>query len=215
MTDSAEIENPSVRTTSTENVSNVAAPVVSATHVSSDPSAKSQTEVTEELHSRSSTGPRTVEGKRRAKHNAIKHGLFADIVLTGEPFRESRENYFRLLESLREDIQPVGALEEVLVDQLAFEFLRLGRLYRADVQVAPLVFKQLEADLKKDAPSLFNPADEVGETIVIRRELSSELLLRYGNAVSNQIHRTLDRLERLQRTRRGQPVAPRIDVNLS
>jgi hypothetical protein len=93
--------------------------------------------------------------------------------------------------------------------------LRLGRLHKADVQVAPRVFKQLEADLRKDAPSVFGLADKVGETIVIWRELASELRLPYGNAVSNQIHRILDRLERLQRMRRGQPVAPRIDVNLS
>jgi hypothetical protein len=47
-------------------------------------------------------------------------------VLTGEPFRESLEDYTRLLKGLREDIQPVGALEEVLVEQLAFEFLLLA-----------------------------------------------------------------------------------------
>jgi Transposase IS116/IS110/IS902 family len=127
-------------------------------------------------------------------------------VLTGEPFRESVEDYTRLLERLHEDLDPVGALEEVLVERLAFELLRVGRLYKADVQVAPRVFKQLEAELKKNAPSAFNLDDKVGETIVIRRELASELLLRYGNAVSNQIHRILDRLERLQRMRRGQPV---------
>ena len=100
-----------------------------------------------------------------------------------------------------EDIRPVGALEEVLVQQLAFEFLRLGRLYKADVQVAPRGFKRVEQDLNHSVGF-----DAKGEAMDIRKELASELLLGYGNSVSKQIHRILDRLERLQRMRKGQPV---------
>jgi len=180
-----------------------------------DPSSNCQTGVTEKVNSRTSTGPRTPGGKRRSKHNAIRHGIFADIVLTGEPFRESLEDHIELLEKLREDIQPFGALEEVLVEQLAFEFLRLGRLYKADMLVAPRVFKSVEKDLKENDSSAFSLVDREGEAMGIRKELASELLLRYGNSVSKQIHRILDRLERLQRMRKGQPVPPQIDVNIS
>jgi hypothetical protein len=155
------------------------------------------------------------EGRRRAKHNAIRHGIFADFVLTGEPFRESLEDYTRLLEKLREDIQPVGALEEVLVEQLTFEFLRLGRLYKADMQVTPRVFKRVEKDLKENASSAFSLVDREEEAMGIRKELASEVLLRYGNSVNKQIHRILDRIERLQRMRKGQPLPPKIDVNIS
>jgi hypothetical protein len=215
MTDSRRIEGQAVPTISTENVFGVSAPAASATLLSGDPSAKNRTEVTEEVHSRTSAGPRTAKGKQRSKQNAVKHGLFADIVLAGEPFRELLEDYTRLLEGLREYFRPVGALEDVIVEQLAFEFLRLGRLYKADVRVAPQVFRRLEADLRKEEPSTLDFADRVGEALVIRRQVASELLLRYGNSVSNQIHRLLDRLDRLQKTRLGQPVAPRIDVHLS
>jgi len=169
-----------------------------------DRASKLETGVAKEVESRTSTGPRTPQGKERAKHNAIRHGIFADIVLTGAPFRESLEDYIRLLEKLRDDIRPVGALQEVLVEQLAFELLRLGRVYNADAQVAPMVFKQLQKDLKKDNPSILGLVDQKDEALVIRRELASELLLRYGNSVSKQIHRILDRLERLQHMRKDQ-----------
>jgi hypothetical protein len=209
MTDLPKIEKPSVRSISAETVSQAAAPAAAVTLVPTDPSPKS-----EEVHARRG-GPRTAEGKARAKHNATKHGLFADIVLTGYPFGESLGDYTRLLEGFREDIQPVGAREDVLVEQLAFEFLRLGRLYKADVQVAPQVFRRLEEDLKRGDWCVHDSSVREGESMAIRRGLASELLLRYGNSVSNQIHRILDRLERLQKTRRGQPVAPRIEVNVS
>src|ERR1700685_2374926 len=74
------------------------------------------------------TGRRTEEGKQRAKHNARQHGIFADHVLTAEPFRESVPDFQKLLRSLCEAIQPANALEQALVEMLAFEFLRLGRV---------------------------------------------------------------------------------------
>ena len=43
----------------------------------------------------------------------------------------------------------------------------------------------------------------------------SDRLLRYETHLSREIDRILNQLERLQRLRRGQPVPPRIDVNIS
>jgi hypothetical protein len=180
-----------------------------------DPPSMCQTGVMEKVNSRTSTGPRTHEGKRRSKRNSTRHGIFADIVLTGEPFRESLGDYTRLLEQFREDIQPVGAVENVLVEQLAFEFLRLGRLYRADARVAPRVFEQIEKDLMNDKSFIFDPGDPKKEALVIRKELASELLLRYGNGANKRIDRILDRIERLQRIRKGQPLPPQLDVKIS
>lgn len=161
------------------------------------------------------TGPRTKAGKERSRYNAVQHGIFANIVLTGAPFRESLEDYTRLLEQLREDVQPVGALEQILVEELAFEFLRLGRYYKADVQVAPRLFERIEKDLKEDSSSIFDLVDPKKEAMAVRKQLASELLLRYGNNVSKQIFRILDRLERLQRMRKGQPVPPQVDIKIS
>src|SRR4029077_4657089 len=96
-----------------------------------------------------STGPRTEEGKRRSRRNAARHGIFAKIVLSGDHFQESVEDYKKLHRVLRKAKRPVGAFEETLVEQLAFEFLRLARLYKADAQVAPLIFERVVKTLSE------------------------------------------------------------------
>jgi hypothetical protein len=119
--------------------------------------------------------------KRRSNLNAIKHGILADIVIPGEPFRESIEAYNRLHEHFGEDIQPVGTVEEVEVEHLVFEYLRMTRFYRADVQVAPRVFKWIEDGLKEGDTTIFSFEDPKKAAVGVRKEFGSELLLRYGN----------------------------------
>lgn len=78
---------------------------------------------------RRSTGPRTEFGKRRSSGNAIKHGLFARVtVLKGESLAEFQLLHSRLCDAQR----PVGGLEELLVEKLASEFWRHGRLLGAE-----------------------------------------------------------------------------------
>jgi hypothetical protein len=81
-------------------------------------------------HNGGSTGPRTLEGKAISKLNAVSHGIFSRVVvLKGE----SREDYVALLEGLQQACQPVGALEEVLVDKMATILWRHRRLLLAEV----------------------------------------------------------------------------------
>jgi hypothetical protein len=146
-----------------------------------------------------STGSRRSHGRKQSRHNAIRHGIFADIVLTGEPFRESVEDYERLHAELRKGIRPRSPLQEMLIEALAFEFLRMSRVYKADAQVAPRIFKRVEEELtNKDSEVVVEIVDREREIALIRKQLDPELLLRYGNSISKQIHRILDRLERLQ-----------------
>src|SRR5437899_4241349 len=77
-------------------------------------------------------GPRllhTAEAWPRSKYNAVAHGIFAKVVLRG---RESSTKYRRLVSSLRESYQPVGAQEEFLVEQLAMLYWRERRVYVAE-----------------------------------------------------------------------------------
>lgn len=82
-------------------------------------------------HSRKNgaTGPRTTQGKERSKHNALKHGIFSQVALLK---RESRAEYDALLNGLRENLQPEGTLEEMLVEKLAMDAWRLRRLFIAE-----------------------------------------------------------------------------------
>ena len=60
--------------------------------------------------------PKSDKGKARSRRNAEKHGLLADeTVIEGE----IPNHFIELLESYQERFEPVGALEEDLVNQLA------------------------------------------------------------------------------------------------
>ena len=67
-----------------------------------------------------STGPRTGEGKRRSRMNALKHGLLAKEVVidSGEAIEEPAE-FQALLDELRDVFDPDGGLEEFLVQKIA------------------------------------------------------------------------------------------------
>ena len=78
---------------------------------------------------RKSTGPRTPSGKRRSRYNAVKSGIFAKVVLLEG---ESPAEYGSLLKGLREDLQPQGTLESVLVENLAILLWRRRRFLKAE-----------------------------------------------------------------------------------
>src|SRR3972149_2725318 len=65
------------------------------------------------------SGPRTLRGKQKSRYNALKHGIFAKVVLRGTALKESKEDYLNLLESFCEGLHPVGGVEEMLVEKLA------------------------------------------------------------------------------------------------
>jgi hypothetical protein len=74
-------------------------------------------------------GPRTQLGKERTKYNAVKHGLFAKVVLLSH---EPRSEFNALLYGLRESLKPEGVLELTLVEKLATIFWRYRRLLQAE-----------------------------------------------------------------------------------
>ena len=80
-----------------------------------------------------STGPKTTEGKRAVRYNALKHGLLAkEVVIDSGDGKENRADFETLLSQLQEDRQPVGMLEELLVEKIASLYWRLARVYRAE-----------------------------------------------------------------------------------
>jgi hypothetical protein len=75
------------------------------------------------------TGPRTPQGKERSKLNALRHGIFSEVVvLKGE----SHAKYRSLLEELGKTLQPEGKPEEILVEKLAAILWRQRRLLIAE-----------------------------------------------------------------------------------
>jgi hypothetical protein len=77
----------------------------------------------QEERKRQSPGPRTPEGKARSSQNSRKHGLFSrGLHFTNQ---EEQEQFEDLLEQLRQDRKPKGALQEMVVEQMATCLWRL------------------------------------------------------------------------------------------
>jgi hypothetical protein len=66
-----------------------------------------------------STGPRTDAGKLRASQNALRHGLCSGIPIMHD---EDDGRGDQILDALREEFQPVGPTEEILVYKMAEHF---------------------------------------------------------------------------------------------
>ena len=84
-----------------------------------------------------STGPRTEAGKARSKYNALKHGLTAKTVLLPD---ENREEFEAFAAGLYKDLNPVGALETLLVERIIFSAWRLFRLRRVETGIHTLYY---------------------------------------------------------------------------
>jgi hypothetical protein len=79
-----------------------------------------------------STGPKTPEGKAAVRLNARTHGLRSqEVLLPGE----DEEGLKELEENLRAELQPVGELENLLVDDIVAAYWRLRRLRRVEVGI--------------------------------------------------------------------------------
>jgi len=78
-----------------------------------------------------STGPKTAEGKAKSAQNAIKHGIFVRQLLQQAPaeFAAEMETF---AQEMREYYQPVGKLEETLVDKILVEQMRYARILAVD-----------------------------------------------------------------------------------
>jgi len=85
-------------------------------------------------NARQSTGPKTQSGKKRVRWNSLKHGLLAkEVVISAGDGEESTDEFLELLAHLRDDVHPVGVLEEMLVERIATCYWRLRRVVRCEV----------------------------------------------------------------------------------
>jgi hypothetical protein len=160
-----------------------------------DQRAQVTTQGTSPTRDRRGGGPRTAQGKQKSKHNALKHGIFSQVVLMRG---ESRTEYDFLLSGLRTDLEPEGTLEELLVDKAAVLFWRLRRLIIAE-RDQPKSHMEI---------TLISIKDEL-------RPPPLDLLLRYESNLERAIERALNQLERRQRIRKGETVLPTLNVNVS
>ncbi len=137
-------------------------------------------------------------GNRKSKYNAIAHGILADILLVGDHLGESGKTYRRMLTALQKSMRPVDDYEELLIEKLAFLYIRLTRVYKADWRLAPRLFEKLEKSLSEGYRPFVTKGllDLEGEVMGHLKDPTPELLLRYESNIERQISRTIDQLER-------------------
>ena len=104
-----------------------------------------------------STGPKTEAGKKKSSQNAISHGLHAtDIVINSPHLKESQTDYDRLIESLFDELKPVGVFQEHLVLKIANCIWRYRRAINAETAI---VNDQLTASYLEPLPILSDDID--------------------------------------------------------
>jgi hypothetical protein len=116
-----------------------------------------------------STGPRTSEGKDAVRLNALKHGLLSrETLLPGE----DEEALGELGQTLRDELQPVGELENLLVERIIFAYWRLWRLGRVEAGIFVSGRLDVLADqAQREADQYeFNPMDTLYFATRVREE---------------------------------------------
>ena len=148
------------------------------------------------LNAKLSTGPRTDEGKARSRMNSVRHGLLAERVMVVED--GELQDFIELHEHLLEELDPVGRLEEGLVDRIASLMWRLDRA--AHIERGLLMVGR--------GPDELPPAARLA--LAVRRDSldaqALERVGRYEGRLERSLFRCLHELERLQARRVGEPV---------
>jgi hypothetical protein len=154
-----------------------------------------------------STGPKTPEGRDAVRLNALKHGLLSrEILLPGEDEEALRE----LGEGLRTELQPVGELEDLLVERVIAATWRLRRLGRVEAGIFARDLLGSVGDQDASALGLAFVRDGKGANAFSR-------LSRYETAIERGFYKALHELERRQTARLGGnvPAALAVDVDVS
>jgi hypothetical protein len=102
------------------------------------------------LNALKSTGPRTEEGKRISRRNALRHGLTAETVIDG---LENREDYRGFEAAIISDYNAETAVERELVLRLASLLWRLRRIIAIETDLF-----QIQAEILRDRRNDLAPA---------------------------------------------------------
>jgi hypothetical protein len=125
-----------------------------------------------------STGPKTPEGKEKSKFNAVKHGLtaryFPAVIQAGTA---EGEQFEAVRADLYDHYQPVGPIEELVLEKIITEYMRYRRLVEREQLLC---------------------AHNRGYYLEIVDKLT-----RYQTAINRQLFEAIRELERLQGQRKA------------
>jgi hypothetical protein len=134
-----------------------------------------------------SHGPTTAAGKAISSRNSFKHGLLSERLT--QLNAQNAKDFADLLSVLREDLKPIGILEETLVEKIAHAYFRMAVAAK---------------DFCDAAKYVVNTSDS-----------GPRNLMRYDSMINRQFYQAMYQLEELQRLRRGQDVPEPINAHIS
>jgi len=157
-----------------------------------------------QLNAQQSTGPRTLEGKRRASVNANTHGLTAkDFAVTPEEGPELEE----IADAYTDHFRPKDPIEAHLVEELVMAKMRQKRAWRLEAAEITLeVGRQLEK-VATDFPSATN-VERVALAVewLADNGRTLEYLRRYDGQFRRAWHHCLEKLEARKRNSQNEPI---------
>ena len=99
-----------------------------------------------------SHGPTTPEGRAAVRMNALKHGLTAaEIIL---PTVEEKIDFEQFRDAFEEECQPVGPIEQVLVEDLVAARWRMNRVRKMEPGIFTLRLQVMRREIKEDFSNL-------------------------------------------------------------
>jgi hypothetical protein len=132
------------------------------------------------------TGPTTQRGKQKSRQNAIKHGIFAVGILRK---RESEAEFLKTVEDMDETFQPVGGLEEILVEKLAMLVWRYRRLLQAEAAEVEHQAESCEDEYMQRKRTYMINAKTAEGLIASASTYTNEVALRAAVASLRELHR--------------------------
>src|SRR6202795_4426635 len=146
-----------------------------------------------------SNGPKTPEGRAAVRMNALKHGLTAaEIIL---PTVEEKIDFEQFRAAFEEECQPVGAIEQVLVEDLVAARWRLNRIRKMEPG-----FFALRREVLKDGLTEFSTLDPQAQLALIVLDDARDTdtygkMSRYEARFERSFYKALKELQRLQALR--------------
>src|ERR1700724_2899419 len=146
-----------------------------------------------------SHGPTTPEGRAAVRMNALKHGLTAAEVIL--PTTEDKLEFEQFQADFEEQCQPVGLLEQVLVEDMVVSRWRMNRLRKMEPGFFPL-----RREVLKDSIEEFATLDPQAQLALIVLDDARDTdtigkMSRYEARFERSFYKALKELQRLQALR--------------
>jgi hypothetical protein len=165
-------------------------------------SAKAQNQIVKGSQA-TSTGPRTIQGKKISSRNSLVHGFYARELIQSHLKKSDRKTYLKLFNGFVEELNPVGQSELIQIElmtnylYLHLRLLRVLSVLRGSDNSS--LFSKDVHGWQDDLPSL--------EKVEQFQQCENHILRNY--------YRARTEFERLKKTRLGEDILPRLTVDIN